>query len=47
MTGLLIGIALMIMETTFLDAQAKYRSTWDTTIHRKVAIVPNTSILRH
>ncbi len=47
MIGLLVGIALMIMETTFLDAQAKYRSTWDTIIHRKVAIVPNTSILSH
>ena len=44
MIGLFFGIAVMIMEATFLDAQAKYRSTWDATIHRKANLVPNTEI---
>jgi hypothetical protein len=28
----------MIFETTFLDAQAKYRSTWDAMTHRKATM---------
>ena len=44
MIGLFLGIAVMIMEATLLEAQAKYRSTWDTTIHRKMNLVPYTEI---
>ena len=40
MIGLFLEIAVMIIEATFLDAQAKYRSTWDTKIHRKANLVP-------
>ena len=42
MIGLFIGIIVMIMETTFFDAQAKYRSTWDTITHRKTHMFPYT-----
>jgi len=42
MIGLFVGIAVMIMEVTFMDAQAKYRSTWDATLHRKASIVSET-----
>ena len=44
MVGLFLGIAIMIMEATLFEAQAKYRSTWDTTIHRKMNLVPYTEI---
>jgi hypothetical protein len=44
MIGLFFGIAVMIMVTTFLEAQAKYRSTWDSTIHRKTNLIPYTEI---
>ena len=44
MIGLFLGIAVMIMEATLLEAQATYRSTWDTTIHRKMNLVPYTEI---
>ena len=44
MIGLFFGVAVMIMEATFLDAQAKYRSTWDATIHRKANQIPYTEI---
>lgn len=44
MIGLFLGIAIMIMEATLLEAQAKYRSTWDTKIHRKMNLVPYTEI---
>ena len=42
MIGLFVGIAVMIMEATLMDAQAKYRSTWDATLHRKASIVSET-----
>jgi hypothetical protein len=35
-------VLLMIFETTFLEAQAKYRSTWDATTHRKTGMFPHT-----
>jgi len=41
MISLLI-VLLMMVETTFLDAQAKYRSTWDTITHRKASMFPYT-----
>ena len=42
MIGLFVGIAVMIMEATLMDAQAKYRSTLDATLHRKASIVYET-----
>ena len=33
-------VILMAIETTFMDAQAKYRSTLDTLTHRKIDNVP-------
>lgn len=44
MIGLFLGFTVMIMEATFLEAQAKYRSTWDTKIHRKINLVPYTEV---
>lgn len=41
MIGIII-VLVMIFETTFLDAQAKYRSTWDATTHRKITMFPYT-----
>ena len=37
-----IFISLMIFETIFLDAQAKYRSVLDATTHRKPTTAPYT-----
>lgn len=42
MIALLI-VFIMTLETTFLDASAKHRNTWNAEIHRKKSMFPYTN----